>query len=165
MIPSISASHRPSPSLSPEHTHLAAPLTSNLLSQYVEGLYGALNVHPVAAADNVTPYDQDVTLLISDYYSNDAHALVSSYYLTPESEGNEPIPDAIMVNGAFTRTLPVYAHYGQRLRLRFVCAAAFSMFTVSIDGLTLVIMEVDSTIVQPYDVRAPQRATAVAGLA
>ena len=74
------------------------------------------------------------------------------YYLTPTSGGNEPIPDAILVNGMFTGTLGLTAARTARLRLRFIAANAFSMFTISVDGLSLMVIEVDGTAVEPYEV-------------
>ena len=103
--------------------------------------------------------------MIADYYNTPAHDLLSLYYLTPESEGNEPIPgtappwcsftasdgrilkykylstafcaDAHLINGAFSGATTISAPPGSRLLLRFVASNAFSMFSVSIPGLPM----------------------------
>ena len=77
---------------------------------------------------------------------------VSEYYLTPLSGGNEPIPDAILVNGEMTKQLGIRASRRQPMRLRFIAANAFSMWTISVDGCALQVVEVDGTAVEPYDV-------------
>ena len=70
--------------------------------QYSEGLYGPLIIgksNSSSSPSDVYTYDQDVTLSIMDYYSIETEVLFTEYYATPESGGNEPIPDAILVNG------------------------------------------------------------------
>ncbi|CAF4538365.1 unnamed protein product, partial [Rotaria sp. Silwood2] len=68
------------------------------------------------------------------------------------TKGIEPIPDAIVVNGKFSRSLFVKTSGTTRIRFRIINAAAFSMYTVSIDGLPLHIIELDQTPVVPYTV-------------
>ena len=78
----------------------------HLLEQYTDGLIGPLIIRPsVAAAAAALPADDDVTLLIQDLYAKNAHSILSEYYLTTLSGGDEPIPDWIVVNGVFTATL------------------------------------------------------------
>ncbi|CAG8502367.1 16729_t:CDS:2 [Racocetra fulgida] len=43
-------------------------------------------------------YDEDVVVLLSDWYHNETSTLLS-YYLSPESEGTEPQPDNGLING------------------------------------------------------------------
>ena len=68
--------------------------------------------------------------------------------------GNEPSPDAIVVNGQFTQSLLISSSNSRRVRFRIINAAAFSMYTVSIDGLPLHVIEVDSTATYPYTVNS-----------
>lgn len=42
-------------------------------------------------------YDDDVTLMMMDYYNNRADELLTTYYLTPISGGNEPVPVSIFI--------------------------------------------------------------------
>lgn len=58
-----------------------------------------------------------------------------------------------MVNGHFNGTLGIAGRRSRKMRMRFVAANAFSMYTISIDGLNLTVIEVDGTSVTPYQVR------------
>jgi len=138
-----------------------------MLEQYVDGLFGSLVVRPLPGspeAKAMPAHTDEVTLLIADFYSASAHDLLESYYLTPESGGNEPVPDAVTVNGKFSATL-AGAQPAEQLFVRaaasratgktlfhVVAANAFSMYRVSIDGVNLQIVEVDATAVQPLTV-------------
>ncbi|CAF4515406.1 unnamed protein product, partial [Rotaria magnacalcarata] len=80
-----------------------------------------------------------------------AQTKLSSWYLSAKNpDGIEPIPDAIVVNGKFSQSLFVTTSNATSIRFRIINAAAFSMFTVSIDGLPLHIIELDQTAVVPY---------------
>lgn len=115
--------------------------------QYVEGLYGPLIVRP--AAPEPEPYDADITLMIMDYYDTPAHDLLG-YFLSPASGGLEPVPNATVVNGAFSGELALAASRSQTLRLRLIAANALRMFSVAVDGLPLRVIEVDATPVLPF---------------
>jgi FtsP/CotA-like multicopper oxidase with cupredoxin domain len=133
------------------------------LPQYVDGLFGALIVRARPGSPEAPPaHTDELTLMISDFYSASAHTLLASFYLTPLSGGNEPVPDALTVNGLFSTTLAgaapaeqlfvgVAARTGTTL-FHVVAANAFSMFAVSIDGVNLQIVEVDATAVRPLTV-------------
>jgi len=125
-----------------------------MLEQYTEGLYGFLQVRaPAGSPANAPAHDHEVAVMIADYYNNNAHDLLTLFYLTPESEGVEPIPDAIHVNGRFKGELafdvPTRA---SKTLLHLVCAAGFSMFTVRVDGVNLAVVAVDGTAVEPLTV-------------
>ena len=123
-------------------------------SQYVEGLHGPLIIRPRGGDAADVHADVDATLMVMDYYQTPANELMNDYFLTPASGGAEPVPDATAVNGAFTRSLAIAAARGQQLRLRFFAANALRMFSVSIDGLPLSIVEIDGTAVVPLEVRS-----------
>ena len=75
----------------------------HMMEQYLDGLYGAIIVDPFPTTAPIYPaHDQEQTVQIMDFYNQASHDLVTSYYLTPDSGGNEPVPAAIMVNGQFT---------------------------------------------------------------
>ncbi len=89
---------------------------------------------------------------MADFYNNDAHSLLPLYYLSRASGGNEPIPDAIMVNGEFTRKLHFAVSRTSATRFRLICTAAFSMFNFSVDGGNVAVVELDGSEVIPYPV-------------
>lgn len=130
------------------------------IEQFVDGLIGPLIVRPSPSAVSLWEqrfpgaflYDSDWTLMLQDLYNNEAHELVLKYYLTPLSDGNEPIPDAIGVNNALNGTLFKYFPRQERTRIRFIESAAFSMFNISIDGVRMTVIEVDGVAVEPSPV-------------
>ncbi|CAF4142815.1 unnamed protein product [Rotaria magnacalcarata] len=108
-------------------------------------------------------YDTERILMVSDWYNVVARRKLSSWYLsTNNPDGIEPIPDAVVVNGKFSQSLFVTTSNATRIRFRIINAAAFSMFTVSIDGLPLHIIELDQTAVvsctvSSFSINAAQR--------
>jgi iron transport multicopper oxidase len=93
--------------------------------------------------------------MIADWYNNRAHTELLPWYLSPNNpDGNEPSPDAIVVNGKFTQSLFISLSGSTRVRFRIINTAGFSMHTVSIDGLPLHVIEVDSTATLPYTVNS-----------
>ena len=77
----------------------------------------------------------EATLVILDFYNNDGEALLDEYYLTPVSQGVEPIPDAITVNGKLTGTYAISATRADKTRIRFIGASSLSMFSISVVSL------------------------------
>ena len=135
----------------------------HMLEQYTEGLFGLFQVLPPAGSPAALPaHDAEASIFITDYYNNPAHDLLTLFYMTPLSEGVEPIPDAIQLNGAFSGQLAIEAPRTGRSLLHFICAAGFSMFSVSIDGVNMQIVALDSTAVVPltvtqFDINVAQR--------
>ncbi len=123
----------------------------HLLEQYTDGLYGPMIIRQ-RKEPNQQLYDSEQTLMIADWYNNQAHAELLPWYLSPNSNGNEPLPDAIVVNGKFTQSQSLFISLSgsRRVRFRIINTASFSMYTVSIDGLPLHIIEVDTTATFPY---------------
>jgi hypothetical protein len=86
------------------------------------GLYGSLIIKRRPA--EIYAYTNDFSFIVADYYNDNAHSLLTRYYLTPVSEGREPIPDAIIVNGHFTGTLTIpvsRSDVSRSLRIYFEC--------------------------------------------
>jgi FtsP/CotA-like multicopper oxidase with cupredoxin domain len=102
--------------------------------------------------DNGAPYaiDNDQwTWQIADWYNVAAPTLVP-HYLSPASGGDEPMPDAFVVNNLFDGVMNIHASkHGGSVRVRVINAAALSMFTVSVDGMPLLLVELDGTSVTP----------------
>jgi FtsP/CotA-like multicopper oxidase with cupredoxin domain len=94
-------------------------------------------------------YDTDFTFFIQDFYSNDADTLLWNHYLTPSSHGHAPVPDTITVNGKFSGTLAIVADRHSSSRLRFVAANTMSDYTISVDGVRMLVIETDGTNTVP----------------
>jgi iron transport multicopper oxidase len=125
--------------------------------QYPDGLYGALIIDDngatfaAAAGGNASyGYDNDAWVWFpSDWYDSPAHALLP-VFMSPESGGDEPLPDAIIVNNVRSGgELSFKTKRGTRQLVRVINAAAWSMWTVSVDGMPLLLVELDGTAVEP----------------
>ena len=130
--------------------------------QYTDGLIGPLVVddggavtQAAAAGDARAEYDADTwNWLVHDYYEENFMDMLPAY-LSPASQGNEPVPDSIGVNGQITEQRPFLTFKTSRAtrqRVRVVNAAGFSMYNISVDGVPLSIVELDATTVAPHDV-------------
>lgn len=133
---------------------------SHFEAQRGDGLYGGLIVH--RPRPSVPPPEEEALLLVSDWFHRSQNDIVAEFH-SPASQGAEPTPDSMLVNG--------YGHYncsiadaykpvvcterlmGERLpllkercttRLRVVNAGTISGITVKIEGATLRALEVDS---------------------
>ncbi|CAG8671084.1 5439_t:CDS:2 [Cetraspora pellucida] len=77
---------------------------SHSRAQYIEGFVGPLVIH-----DPEDPYckeyDEEIIVLLQDWYHNNSKTLLATF-LSPESEGNEPIPDN--VEGTITKRHTVH---------------------------------------------------------
>jgi FtsP/CotA-like multicopper oxidase with cupredoxin domain len=118
--------------------------------QYTDGLFGPLIIRPRYQTDYIAA--DDVTFMIQDYYKDDAHSLIDIFYLTPESGGDEPIPNFVNVNGQMSETLFVTVDRSRVSKFRFIASNALSVFNISIDGVVMSIVEVDGSAVEPYPV-------------
>ena len=129
-----------------------------MLEQFTEGLFGLLQVLPApGSAEDLSiaagATDSEAFIFLSDYYNNNAHDLLTLFYMTPESEGVEPVPDAIQANGLHKGHLFMgVPSRSSKTLVHVIAASAFSMFTVSVDGVNLQVVEVDSTAVVPLTV-------------
>lgn len=65
--------------------------------QHTNGLYGAIVVDDRNTAD-------DWVIIMADFYAQPAGNLLPLYLTHNNSQGDEPIPDAIIVNGLFTES-------------------------------------------------------------
>ncbi|CAF3958033.1 unnamed protein product, partial [Adineta steineri] len=124
----------------------------HLLEQYTDGLYGPIIIRQ-RNEPNQDKYDSEQTLMVADWYNLQAHTQLLPWYLNPNNtDGNEPSPDAIVVNGKFTQALSISLSKSSRVLFRIINTAAFSMYNVSIDGLPLHIIELDQMATLPYTV-------------
>ena len=74
------------------------------------------------------------------------------WYLSPESGGDEPMPEAIAVNGILSDKLIERVNKADKLRVRIVCGTSFSMLNISVDGMPLTVIELDGIQTVPIDV-------------
>ena len=131
----------------------------HMSEQSVDGLFGLLQVRAspgspqdlTRSAAGAT--DSEAFIFLHDYYNNNAHDLLSLFYLTADAVGVEPIPDAINANGHHTGTLFMSVpSRSSRTLVHVISAASVSFFRVSVDGVNLQVVEVDSTAVVPLTV-------------
>ncbi|KAF9174197.1 hypothetical protein BGX21_004910 [Mortierella sp. AD011] len=141
-------------------------------SQYVDGIVGPLIIHS-PDEPHLGTYDEDIIMMISDYYHTDSGSLVS-WFLSTESQGVEPIPDNGLINGrnSFDCTgdskalfptgskchsnapLSVFEFSsGLTYRVRIINTGSFADFHFSIDNHTLTVIEADGVDMQPVDVQ------------
>lgn len=128
--------------------------------QYVDGLHGAFIVQSPLDASVLSslgaPYELDGPpwiWVVSDFFAVNGSTLLK----TPDViMGEEPTPDSFIVNGRMSRNWTVFAPSDQRrgVRVRVINAAAMAVFTMSIDGLPLRVIELDGTVIHPKDVRS-----------
>jgi FtsP/CotA-like multicopper oxidase with cupredoxin domain len=145
-----------------------------LHEQTTDGLFGLLQVLPLRGSDedlarglDLDAVDNEVVLFLSDYYNENAHDLMTLFYMTPLSGGAEPMPDAIVANGKPEGALyiDVRSRVSKTL-VHVISAASLTMFTISVDGVNLILVEVDSTAIEPLltpsvDLNAAQRVSFV----
>ena len=126
----------------------------HILEQYTDGLYGPLIVRRRIEPHN-DKYDTEQVLMVADWYNNRSHTELLPWYLNANNpDGYEPSPSAIIVNGKFSQSLFIPSSSSARIRFRIINSASFSMYTVSIDGLPLHIIELDQTDTAPYKVNS-----------
>jgi len=128
---------------------------SHINDQFTDGLYGPLIVMdnaPIVAAYKAVNlnYMYETTLTIADWYDLPGPAYLEQY-LSPESDGNEPQPDAIVVNNTFSGKLVYNVGRQDKVRIRLINAAAFSMYSFSVDGMPVQAIELDATPIKPLN--------------
>jgi iron transport multicopper oxidase len=120
--------------------------------QYIDGLRG-----PFIVQDPSPPYgkvDQDTTLTLTDFYHEEAPYLIN-YYQSAENYydtgGNEPLPDAALINEA--QNVKLTTTPGETNLFRVVNMGAMAGQYLQFDGHNMTIVEVDGQYVQPYTVQ------------
>eukprot|EP01035_Chromulina_nebulosa_P033833 gene33833-45315_t len=128
--------------------------------QYTDGFYGALLVFDpldrVKFATLGSHYGVEKpehSLLFSDWYNVGAASLLDNF-LSPDNSGIKPLPDAVTVNNKFSGDFSIEVDYnGDPVRIRVVNAATLSLVEVSVDGMPIQLIELDSTLIQPLDLQ------------
>ena len=125
---------------------------------YTDGFYGMFIVNDPEEQKTYaklgSPYGEETpewSLMFADWYDVPAASLINDF-LSPASEGVEPLPDAMTVNNRFSGDFSIEADpNGDPVRVRVVNAGSISMVSVSVDGMPLQVIELDNTPIQPYD--------------
>ncbi|CAG8543243.1 13821_t:CDS:2 [Acaulospora colombiana] len=139
---------------------------SHFKTQYVDGIFGAFIVDD-PDDPYLHEYEEEIVIILQDYYHTEASELLK-YYLSPASQGNEPIPDNGLINGLgrfncslapegskCVNNFPLAKftfESGKVYRLRIINTSAFSVFFFSIDQHELEVIEADGTYVKPAKV-------------
>jgi len=143
---------------------------AHFMTDKTNGLFGPLIIRD-PHDPNLALYDEERIVILTDYYHTDANILLSQF-LSPDSQGNEPIPDNGLINGmnVFNCSLIINATDqdraacdpsggqratfdfvpGRRYRLRLINTSTFASFRFSIDNHWLTVIEVDLTPVEPH---------------
>ncbi|KAH7920657.1 Fet3 ferroxidase [Leucogyrophana mollusca] len=149
--------------------------------QYVDGLRAPLTLHP---ADEAYQYDEEYTVILSDWYHQEHQLLLNQYINIANPGGIEPVPDSALIYFAQNTTYlspiggispsPVTSAVGfnenatlpfvpgRTYRLRVINMSAFAAFFFWIDGHDMRIIEGDGTDVHEMpmgvlDISAAQR--------
>ena len=122
--------------------------------QYIEGLYGPLIIASANASALTSPsqYEHDWVWQAADFYNQNVVSTLLPWFLSPASEGREPQPDSLVVNGAFSAVSHVYTQSNETALLRLINSGSQCMLSYSIDGVALTVVEVEGTEVYPYTV-------------
>ncbi|KAG2187209.1 hypothetical protein INT44_004881 [Umbelopsis vinacea] len=137
---------------------------SHYMSQYVDGLVGALIIQDPSATSPL-PYDEEIVIPLSDWYHTQSEDLLE-HYLSRASKGEEPSPDNALIGGTGSNGCAGYvppgtscnANHttksfsftaGKRYKLRLINTSAFANFWFSIDNHTLAVVEADGTDLTP----------------
>ncbi|RIB25609.1 multicopper oxidase [Gigaspora rosea] len=139
---------------------------SHSRTQYIEGIVGPLIIH-----EPNDPYknecDEEIIVLLQDWYHTDAKTLLATF-LSPDSQGNEPLPDNGLINGhnsfncssapegsdcVSNAPLAQFKFVkGKKYKLRIINASAFAAFIFSIDGHSMDVVEVEGMITKRHTV-------------
>jgi FtsP/CotA-like multicopper oxidase with cupredoxin domain len=146
-----------------QNLHGSAWYHSHQGLQYMDGLFGPLIVNPRKRLDKREVMEERI-LQFSDFYHNQT-AQLTSWFLSPASQGNEPVPDAGLVNGKgrFNCSLTdkpcetqpfqrIKVEAGKRYLFRIISSATLSAFRFSIDDHELQVVGVDLTPIHPVAV-------------
>lgn len=125
--------------------------------QYVDGVFGPLIIHDPDDPYK-SEYDEEIIVMLNDYHHTNAQILLKQF-LTPESQGVEPVPDNGLINGKSNfdcskappgstcvdnAGLAKFEFVqNKKYRLRIINTSAFSAFFFSIDKHEMEVIEAD----------------------
>ncbi|EFP86676.2 uncharacterized protein PGTG_13058 [Puccinia graminis f. sp. tritici CRL 75-36-700-3] len=137
------------------------------LGQYVDGLRSPVVILPPVTPGK-RPYDDEFTIVLSDWYHQQHSQLISTFLSRSNPLGAEPIPDSALVyvvqnntyREHFNENATIPFSPGKTYRLRILNAGALGMFYFKIDGHQMSVIEVDGTDVEPLPTDMLSLATA-----
>lgn len=120
------------------------------MGQYPDGLRGAIIVH-----DPNPPfeYDDEFTVLLSDWYHEQMTPLIQQYESensNPATGGLEPLPDAALVNDAINTTIKVEPN--KTYLVHMIAIGNWPGFAFLFDQHDMTVVEVDGVYIDPYPV-------------
>ncbi|KAL1847754.1 Multicopper oxidase abr1 [Paecilomyces lecythidis] len=123
---------------------------SHKMGQYPDGLRGAIIVHDPNAPFE---YDDEFTILLSDWYHEQMVPLVEQYLSEnsdPATGGLEPLPNSALVNDAINSTIKVEPDKTYLVHL--LAVGNWPGFAFLFDQHNMTVVEVDGVYVDPYPV-------------
>lgn len=118
--------------------------------EYMDGLRGSLIIH-----DPSDPYrhdyDEEYTLTMSDWYHEQAPALLGTYINSKNPQGNEPVPDGVLFNDG--QDVKFRMQPGKTYRFRFICMSAFGAILVKFDQHDMTVVEMDGVYTEKKTVK------------
>ncbi|KAI8590516.1 Cupredoxin [Geranomyces variabilis] len=140
---------------------------SHYRAQYVDGLRGPMIIHGPQDHTKYS-YAAEQTIQLADWYHYVSEDLLAGY-LFPGSDGAEPVPDSILINGKgiyncanadrtqkcqtqnpTTAMARFVVQPSTTYRFRLISTSAFTAYNFSIDGHQLSIIETDGVDTIPY---------------
>lgn len=138
-------------------------------SSRLDGLFGALIVHPrtthvrnmeLSAQEQILQNASDFVLLVGDWYAQPASLRIPEHSDGHSQNSLEPLPDSIQVNGHGIRgrthqfILPKKLKQERYWRLRLINVGGIAGITATAPERSggMVVLEADSTLVQPVRV-------------
>ncbi|CAG8440506.1 4203_t:CDS:2 [Funneliformis caledonium] len=139
---------------------------SHYISQYVDGMVAAFIIHD-PEDPYLNDYDEELIVMITDWYHEES-AILLKRYLSPDSQGDEPVPNNGLINGKNNYNCEwasdksnCFENAGhskftfetnKRYRIRIINTSGFSAFTFSIDNHEMEIIEVDGSLTQKHKI-------------
>lgn len=120
------------------------------MGQYPDGLRGALIVRDPSPPFE---YDDEFTILLSDWYHKQMPELLDSYQSTDNEKnghGNEPIPDVALINDSTESTFKVEPN--KTYFVHIICVGNWPGHAFLFDDHEMTVVEVDGVWVEPYPV-------------
>ncbi|OCK83102.1 multicopper oxidase [Lepidopterella palustris CBS 459.81] len=119
---------------------------SHAPGQYGDGLRGPLVIHD-RRAEKELGFDQELTLVLSDWYHDQMPGLLHYYLGTKNTDGAEPIPMSSLINDKLTETFDILP--GKKYMIRVISTSALAAHFVKFDGHNMSVVAVDGVQVVP----------------
>lgn len=133
--------------------------------QYADGLKAPLIIHPDRSDEQRYTYDDDYTVILSDWYHSNYTSLVKGEFMNVKNPtGAEPVPKSGLMYFAHTPSTSPTASYlpgfnenatltfepGKTYRIRILNSSVLAAFYFWISGHDMQVIEVEGVDVEPY---------------